>query len=177
MNSPNQNTATARSFYKARFLIVDDDQVVTSFFRAHLGCHFPKALVEVENRPWIAPGYDVYFVDNDFGGKRMATKLISEIREIEPQALVVALSATLELDTLRRLVNLGCNAVYSKRNPDLSSDAREVIANYLSVVERKHALGTRRSRFTSTVASLFDLLAEWNKRLDDNARNTQPHLN
>ena len=94
------------------FMIVDDDTIVTTVIQAHLQKHFPHATIKAVNAPIIEPGHDVYFIDNDFGGLHLATSLIMQIREIEPQALVLALSTTLSLHSLRKLVNQGCNAVY-----------------------------------------------------------------
>lgn len=146
-------------------LLIDDDPVVTTVFKAHLNGSFPNALVEAINQPQAVPGFDVYFVDNDFDGEHLACDLITEIRQVEPQALIVALSSTVNLDTLQKLMNLGCNAIYSKRDPQASADARSVISNYLAILEKQNATSQSRGAFSSTVASLFELLGEWNRRL------------
>lgn len=146
-------------------LVIDDDRIVTTVFKAHLQSFFPDAQIDAVNQPTAVPSYDVYFIDNDFDGTHMACDLIKDIRQVEPQALIVALSRTVNLDTLQRLMNLGCNAIYSKQDPVQSEEAREVIANYLSIIAKQKAEPERRNAFSTTISSLFDLLAEWNKRL------------
>lgn len=146
-------------------LIIDDDRVVTTVFKAHLSTHYPEAQIDTINQAKAVPSYDVYFIDNDFEGEHLAYDLIKAIRQIEPQALIVTLSRTIDLNTLRKLLNLGCNAAYSKQDPNQSADARDVISNYLSILEKQRCSPQPRRAFADTISSLFGLLEEWNKRL------------
>ncbi len=153
--------------FKPKMVILDDDPIVTTVIREHIQTCYPIAEVRAYNEPVIKGGYDVYFVDNDFNGKRLASILVSQIREISPNALVVALSSTLDLDELRRLVNQGCNVVYNKRFPQKSQDAREVIDNYIKVLRENQGF-QKRGRFIDLLGSLRSLLDQWNVRLNKN---------
>jgi|GEM_PF-1315244 len=167
-HSESKSISKTKKAFQPKFLIMDDDTVVTSVFKAHLGAHFPWVKIHVSNQPIAEPGYDVYFIDNNFDGKHLAAILIDQIRQLEPQALIVTLSATLDLNALRQLVNLGCNAVYSKQAPIESSDARRVIGNYLGIIDRQLTDSENRNSFSDTVSSLFQLLDAWNRRLGAN---------
>lgn len=151
-------------FFRPRILVLDDDPVVTRIIGHHLKVTFPDCEVSVTNKPQIAPGYNVYFIDNDFDGKYLAKDLLSEVRQLAPHALVVALSSTLTIDDLQTLVNRGCNAVYSKQNPHRSEEAKEVIHQYLSILrEREQVKDTY--GFLDLLHSMKALLSQWNQRL------------
>jgi DNA-binding NarL/FixJ family response regulator len=167
MNMKNQNEITAvakMSQFKPRILIVDDDPIVTAVIQQHLRKHYVEAEVCFTNEPVIRPGFDIYFLDNDFGGAAMANRLLRQIRELSPQALVVALSNTLDLPVLQDLMNGGCNVVYDKRYPAESKEAREVINNYLKILEDRYNSSSRAS-LVNLVGSLKQLLGAWNSRL------------
>ncbi len=151
--------------FHPKMLIVDDDPVVTSVLAQNFKVIFPGAVVSTTNEPIIEPGYDVYFLDNDFDGSLMAKSLIKSVREIEPEALVVALSATLDFDTLRILINCGCNAVYDKRSLEASVEARRIVRNYVAALKERHD-SKLDSGFGGIVRSMRGLLFEWNRRLD-----------
>jgi len=150
---------------QAKMLVIDDDPVVTTVFKAHLSSIYENVQIDTVNEPKAIPSYDIYFIDNDFNGEHLACELIEQIREVEPQTLIVALSRTVNLNTLQKLMNLGCNAIYNKRDLQQSADARMVISNYISFLEKQSANGENRNVFSNTVSSLFELLGEWNKRL------------
>ena len=44
----------------------------------------------------------------------MAERLLNEIRVVNPDALVIAVSASLDADVLKSLLNLGCNGACDK---------------------------------------------------------------
>jgi DNA-binding NarL/FixJ family response regulator len=92
--------------------------------------------------------------------------LLRKIRQVSPNALVVALSNTLDLETMEQLMNGGCNAVYNKRFPERSADARAVIRNYLEIVSGLKA-GRAPGKITDVARSLRQLVSEMNKRLED----------
>lgn len=150
---------------KAEIGIIDDDPVVSTFMQALLRRQFPECNVQVIHEPKAPPLLDVYFVDNDFEGRPMATILLTEIRKTNPNAMVVAMSACLEERTLRELMNGGCNAVYDKNHPEDSDTVFEVVRNYLHTLEQVGIKRSPRLAITKTVSSIRDLLSEWNQRL------------
>lgn len=151
-----------------RFLLIDDDAIITVLFKRHLENYFPNAEINYTNQPKIEPGYDVYFIDNDFDGKRLARALANEIRRFEPQAFIVALSLTIDFYQLKGLVNSGCNAVYSKNAPESSDEARLAIREHLAAVRETTALAQTSGSLNTTIKSLSSLLRRWNSRLRNN---------
>jgi DNA-binding NarL/FixJ family response regulator len=164
----NAPTQVSSKDHTARIGIIDDDPIAAGCMRARLLQKFSPCSVTVYDEPVVTPTLDVYFVDNDFNGQRMATQLLREIRELNPNALVVAMSSTLEQPTLLALMNGGCNAVYDKNQPHDCDAVFEVIENYLSVLQRLRA-GHTRNPFSGVVLSLRELLHEWNSRLSKNS--------
>ena len=150
--------------FRPTILILDDDPVVTRVIGQHLKVTFPECDVSVSNKPEVIPGFNVYFIDNDFDGKHLAKDLLSQVRQLAPHALVVALSSTLTMDDLQALVNRGCNAVYSKQNPHRSEEAKEVIRQYISVLQEREEVKDTYG-FLDLLHSMKALLSQWNHRL------------
>lgn len=151
--------------FRPKIIVIDDDSIVTGVMRHHLKSNFPEAIIDISNAPVIRPGYDIYFLDNDFGGMALAKRLLQQVREVSPHALVVALSNTLDLDVMRDLVNAGCNIVYDKRYPGEATEARQVIRNYLTILEDKYNR-LNRPKLVDLANSIKRLLGEWNTRLN-----------
>lgn len=155
---------TSESNFRPKILVVDDDPVVTRVIGQHLRVTFPDCEVNVSNKPEILPGYNVYFIDNDFDGQHMAKVLLEQARQLAPHSLVVALSSTLTMEDLQILVNLGCNAVYSKQSPHKSEDAKEVVRQYLTILKERQ-LSHGPNGFLELLRSIKGLLSQWNQRL------------
>ena len=162
--STTREASSLRSQFRPKILVLDDDPIVTTIISQHLKVTFPTATVSVSNRPVVEPGFNIYFIDNDFDGEQMAASLLDDVRECAPHALVVAMSTTLNLDDLQSLVNRGCNVVYNKRRPQDSKDAQEVIEKYISILEESH-LQKRKTDFIDLLRSIKELLKQWNQRL------------
>ncbi len=165
MIAPNNEITTAKApSTRPTIGIIDDDPIAATVMRARLAIQFPQCAIEIYDQPIVTPMLNVYFIDNDFNGHRLATKLLKEIRQTNPNALVVAMSSTLENDTLKALINGGCNAVYDKNQPSNCDPVFEVIGNYINVLEQLEVM-QQRNRFSSIAQSLRGLLQEWNTRL------------
>ena len=156
--------------FRAKIGIIDDDSIVTAIMGARLRSHFPKCSVEIINEPKVPPMLDIYFVDNDFGGEFLATQILTDIRRLNPEALVVAISGSLKERTLRDLMNGGCNAVYDKNHPEDLAAIFQILQNYLGALAANHDARGSRSPFADTVESIRALLSEWNQRLDPKNR-------
>jgi DNA-binding NarL/FixJ family response regulator len=150
--------------FKARFCIIDDDPIVSSVMKARLSAQFPDSIITSTTDPVVAPDHHVYLVDNDFGGTRLAVHLLRQIRELNPNALVIAMSSSLDQDALESLMNGGCNAIYNKSCPNQAKEVFEVIENYTNIIKNKHSLD-HRAPLRGILHSLQALIKQWNQRL------------
>jgi DNA-binding NarL/FixJ family response regulator len=152
----------APTFPVIRALILDDDEWALRLIRYVLEESLPGIEIEERETPDATGDFDIYIVDNDFGGARRAAQIVPSIRERSPQALVVAFSATLDRATLKTLLNAGCNAAFEKGRPN-DLDA-------LSRVAREYAKSDRdrsqpRRGVVESARVIRDLIHEWNERL------------
>ncbi len=86
-----------------RALLLDDDHFALDFLRAVLTERYPQLEIEVRLRPDPTGEYDLYFIDDDFEGVRVAGKLARRIWAQRPQAVILAFSASLDEPTLIEL--------------------------------------------------------------------------
>jgi len=152
-----------------RALLLDDDPSALALLRHELLEACPGLVVETRTTPDVSgPARDVYVVDNDFAGSPQAAPLLEAIRATAPDALVLAWSARLEVATLKRLVNAGCDGAFSKQDREETAQAVRLVAARVAAVA-----GGRRGRRGSVGAALYavtGLLREWNHRLDGEDR-------
>lgn len=148
-----------------KVLIMDDNPIITAVMEEHLRVFFPSMKTSITHEPDAKANFDIYFVDNDFDGEHKGTDLVKEIREIAPNSLIVALSNTLDLEELSEMLNHGCNLIYDKRNPISSKSAREVIQNYLNLLEEQK-IQSNKNKLQGAVQSIQHLLSSWNSRLN-----------
>jgi DNA-binding NarL/FixJ family response regulator len=151
--------------FRPRFYIIDDDPVVSKVMEARLLAQFPHSEITSTTDPVVTPDYHVYFVDNDFGGTKLATLLLRQIRELNPNALVIAMSSSLDQPALESLMNGGCNAIYNKNCPEQADEVFEVIENYTNIIRNKQSLNNR-TPLRGIIHSLQALIQQWNQRLD-----------
>jgi DNA-binding NarL/FixJ family response regulator len=143
-----------------RALLLDDDPWALELLTAHLAARFPELEVETRTRPEPSGGFDLYLIDNDFGGPLLAGDLARRIRSMAPEALIVAFSATLDAASLRALINAGCNGACDKSNP-------EELPELLGIVEAFLAESPRRAGgIRGAIGEVRSLLREWNRRLE-----------
>lgn len=150
---------------KFRALIMDDNPIITAVMQEHLKVFFPSIVSSVAHEPTVLPDFDIYFVDNDFEGEHRGISLVRQIRDISPNALVVALSNTLNVEEFSKMMNQGCNLSYDKRNPMNSTAAREVINNYLDLL-KEQMIAQSKNKLQRAISSVQHLLSTWNNRLN-----------
>ncbi len=145
-------------------LLLDDDEYALEYLKAVLQDAYPALAIEARLRPDVTGDFDLYFLDDDFEGIRLAGKLARKIRATNPTAIILAFSASLDAGTLKELLAAGCSGVCDKKVPadmpimlDALSRCMEEID--LTRSKRKPA----KSRLLGTLRSLF---REWNERLD-----------
>ena len=148
-------------------LILDDDPVLLKLLEVKILTRYPDALVETRKKPVAVGFYDVYILDNDFQGRSLAADLAEEIKNNQPHSMVVALSGTLCNQTLKRLVNCGCDGAFDKSDPAELDLLMKSLDQYLqnfqdSSIDRKPG----GPGLLETARSISNLIRDWNHRLE-----------
>ncbi|MEQ1893295.1 MAG: response regulator [Planctomycetota bacterium] len=147
-------------------LLLDDDPYALEFLRAILSERYPGLEIHARSEPDPTGEYDVYLLDDDFEGVRLAGKLARRIRAQRPEALILAFSASLDDRTLKDLLGAGCNGVCDKRVP---SDLPEMLAaldRCMTELEREQHRPPSDLNTRYLVNTFRDLFRAWNRRLD-----------
>jgi DNA-binding NarL/FixJ family response regulator len=151
---------------RARVLLMDDDVWFTRAFQARFQAAFPSVDLVTTTEPKVQPGFAVYFVDNDFNGKAQAGELARQIRALDLDALIIAISGSLDAATLKTLINLGCNGAFDKSSPNSLQEVFAVVQKFFEARATLEQEKTKRRGFASTISSIASLLTEWNRRYD-----------
>ena len=166
MHVPNRAAETAARRTRFRALLLDDDPYALEFLRAILSERYPDLAIDVRTEPDPTGEYDIYLLDDDFEGVRLAGKLARRIRAQRPQSLILAFSASLDGKTLKELLGAGCNGVCDKRVP---ADLPEMLA---ALDRCMRELEEQRSEPPSDLSGRYllktfrELFLAWNQRLD-----------
>lgn len=155
-----------------RILLIDDDPVVARVlaFRIMRACE--NAQVDVEHTPNAKPDYDVYVVDNDFGGKQEGMRLAESLSVASPNATVLLLSSYLDAKLLKRAVNARCHGAFDKRDPeDLSRLIRTIAEVERHPVSKTDAPRRFRAGLLREVAAL---IRQWNRRIRSEEQRRDP---
>ncbi|MEM7248654.1 MAG: response regulator [Acidobacteriota bacterium] len=166
--SDSNTTTTPSSTHHARVLILDDDPWARRMLRSGLEARFPNVEIEEREDPDYSGDHEVFFIDNDFGGDRVATELARNIRTAHPESLIIAFSGTLDHEVLKDLINAGCNGACDKSQPADLVRALSITNAYLENAASQ-AKQNRRGGLIAAMDSIRHLLHEWNTRLDDQA--------
>ena len=142
-------------------LLIDDDPSAVEYLSYLLHRELPQLKVTSRLNPDVGGRFDVYLIDNDFAGRRIAGQLTEEIRLRQPDALVIAFSASLDNSTLKELINAGCDAVADKANPDDHDMLLELIRRY-GRAYRSAQSRTASIKRQPIVDSIVSLIREWN---------------
>lgn len=146
-------------------MVIDDSEPAANMLRARIEHMVPDVQVDINLSPEVAEGYHIYFIDNDFHGKRHGLRLLQKVQDVAPQAMIVSFSAHLDDELLKKMVNRGCDAVLDKTSPGDFDDVLLCLQNYVSYLKHQ-GTPVEQMRFIGLVDSLRDLLREWNKRLE-----------
>ena len=133
--------------------------------------------IEVREEPDPSGEFDVWFLDNEFEGRKLAPELTVEVREKNPDALIFACSATLDASCLKELLNAGADGACDKSLPEDLISAMGVIRAYAAELPARRAGGRGRPRggVLGAIESIRGLLREWNSRLDREETASQEH--
>lgn len=152
---------------RPRALLVDDDPMALEHLELLLTSRFPDLEVEKRRQPDAAGRFDFYFLDNDFDGELLAGRLAHEIRARQRDAVIIAFSARLDVHTLKRLINAGCDGACEKGAPQSWRPILDLVQRRLTAMVESHrrevgAFGGVKH----AAASIRDLLQQWNERAD-----------
>lgn len=150
-----------------RALLLDDDPYALEFLRAVLSERYPGLAIDVRSEPDPTGEYDLYLLDDDFEGVRLAGRLARRIRAQRPEALILAFSASLDGQTLKELLGAGCNGVCDKRVPTDLPEMLEALDRCLEELHAQHAEAPSDLSGRYLVKTFRDLFRAWNQRLDE----------
>ena len=148
-------------------LLLDDDPYALEVLRAILSERFPGLSIDVRSEPDPTGEYDLYLLDDDFEGVRLAGKLARRIRAQRPEALILAFSASLDDRTLKDLLGSGCNGVCDKRVPADLPEMLSALDRCLAELEEQRAEKPSDLSGRYLVKTFRELFRAWNQRLDD----------
>ena len=165
---PMGKTSGPYGVQRPRALLLDDDPMALEHLELLLSSRFPDVELTTRLEPDTSGRFDFYFLDNDFRGELVAARLAREIRAREQDAVVVAFSGSLDVDTLKGLINAGCDGAAEKGVP---SSWRPILTLVEKRLEGMVASHTREAGpfggVRKAAGSIRDLLEEWNERPAD----------
>lgn len=145
-------------------LLLDDDEYALEYLKAVLLDSYPELEIETRMRPDVTGEFDLYFLDDDFEGIRLAGKLARRIRTINPDAVILAFSASLGPSTLRELLTAGCSGVCDKKVPTDMPTMLRALGRCIEELELVR--GNRKPKRANRLHTLRGLFREWNHRLE-----------
>jgi len=149
-----------------RALLLDDDPYALEFLRAILSERYPGLAIDVRTEPDPTGEYDLYLLDDDFEGVRLAGRLARRIRAQRPQSLILAFSASLDGRTLKELLSAGCNGVCDKRVPADLPEMLAALDRCMGEIEEQRAEPPSHLSGRYLVKTFRDLFRAWNERLE-----------
>jgi len=147
-------------------LLLDDDPYALEFLRAILSERYPGLAIDTRSEPDPTGEYDVYLLDDDFEGVRLAGKLARRIRAQRPAALILAFSASLDGATLKELLGAGCNGVCDKRVPGDLPEMLVALDRCMEELEERNQQPPADLSGRYLVKTFRELFRQWNERLD-----------
>jgi DNA-binding NarL/FixJ family response regulator len=146
----------------ARLAVLDDDPVACEILRARIRAACPDVDVVILGEPVVVPGFDIYVIDNSFGGIRQGSRLAEAIATVAPQAALFILSSFLEVALLKRALGSTCRGAFEKGNP---SDISSLVAAISEYVADPARIVAKRAQSRGMIADIAALIGEWNARL------------
>jgi len=166
MSAPRRGPeTTAETGLKA--LLLDDDPYALEFLRAILSERYPGLRIDVRTEPDPTGEYDLYLLDDDFEGVRLAGKLARRIRAQRPEALILAFSASLDGRTLKDLLGAGCNGVCDKRVPADLPEMLAALDRCMGELEEQRSEPPSDLSGRYLVKTFHELFRAWNRRLEE----------
>jgi DNA-binding NarL/FixJ family response regulator len=146
----------------ARLALLDDDPVACEILRARIRAACPDIEVVTLGEPVVVPGFDIYVIDNSFGGIKQGSRLAEAIATVAPRAALFILSSFLEVELLKRALGSTCRGAFEKGNP---SDINSLVAAITEFVADPARIVPERPQPRGMFADIAALIGEWNARL------------
>lgn len=148
---------------RKRLLLIDDDPVVSQILLLRVGqsCHMVEAAAI--NEPVAPPGYDIYVVDINFGGRQEGVRIAEAISTVSPGAAVFMLSSFLEVPVLKRAMSVQCRGAFDKREPEDISALMRAISEAAS--QETLEAGNQPLQGRGLLGDMTALIREWNRRI------------
>ena len=152
---------------KPSVLVLDDDPLLLKMISMKIQRRLPPLDVATTERPFAVCSYDIYILDNDFRGRTLAADLAEAIVEQQPDSLVLALSGTLDTQTLKRLINCGCAGAFDKGQPaEIDAMIDHIQARLSGENPGDDAARNHRGGVGGTARAISTLIRDWNRRLE-----------
>jgi DNA-binding NarL/FixJ family response regulator len=148
---------------RKRLLLIDDDPVVSEILLMRIQQNCPMVEAASVSDPVAPPGYDIYVVDINFGGKQEGVRLAEVISTATPGAVVFMLSSFLEVPVLKRAMGVQCRGAFDKREPEDIAALLRAISETASQETAREV--TPASRGRGLLGDLTALIREWNRRI------------
>jgi N-acetylglucosaminyldiphosphoundecaprenol N-acetyl-beta-D-mannosaminyltransferase len=174
---PMGRTAGPYGTQRPRALLVDDDPMALEHLELLLSSRFPDLEITTRRAPDVSGDFDFYFLDNEFEGELRAGALAREIRAREKPATIVAFSGRLDVETLKRLINAGCDGACEKGEPSSWRPILALVEKRLAemVASHRRAAGPF-GGVRHAAGSIRDLLQDWNEDGSERAANAPPTI-
>jgi DNA-binding NarL/FixJ family response regulator len=147
---------------RKRLLLIDDDPVVSEILLMRISRSCPMVEASAISDPVAAPGYDIYVIDINFGGKQEGVRLAEAICTASPASAVFMLSSFLEVPVLKRVMGVQCRGAFDKREPEDISALMRAISEIASL-EAPADFVQKRGR--GLLGDMAALIREWNRRI------------
>jgi hypothetical protein len=162
---PRGKTAGPYGTQRPSALLVDDDPVALEHLELLLSSRFPDLEITTRRTPDVAGRFDFYFLDNEFEGALRAGDLARDIRARDKAATVVAFSGRLDVDSLKSLINAGCDGAAEKGVPSSWRPILTLVEKRLADMVTSHRREAGAFGGVKHAAgSIRDLLEDWNER-------------
>lgn len=163
MNAMNFEGAAKARLVPKRLLLIDDDPVTSEILLLRIAQHCPLVEAWSEQQPVAPPGYDIYVVDVNFGGRQEGVRLAEAIAANSPGAEVFLLSSHLEVPVLKRAMGAQCRGAFDKREPeDVAALLRAISECAAREPPEPDGQPARRRGLLGDMAAL---IREWNRRI------------
>jgi hypothetical protein len=130
-----------------------------------LNARFPELSIVSSAEPVLHDDFDVYIIDNDFNGVECCADAVERARIANPASLIVSFSSHLNVPTLKRLIDHGCDAVFEKGRPEELENLIASVGTYFAGGHPGYAKAQPGRRTNGLVRELTTLVSSWNDRL------------
>lgn len=154
-----------------RCQIIDDDPWIHDLLCAMLEGTDSDIAIESSQLPVVAPGRDLYFIDNTFGTVSVAPSLVQHARAANPQAVTVVLTSLINREQTKAILNAGCDyLIYKNEQAAMLQTIRNAISKASAALKHQDeslasATPNPSSRTRSFWHEIKELIRVWNRTI------------